>query len=233
MLVLNHLGELAQECGLTDTGHVLQTDFLGASLYQLVGDIVVIFKSMYGRCSYTQSALGNHAALLGPLDRGLDIANVVQTVKDTGDVGTLLGLDLVHQSAYIVGHGIHAQRVETAVKHVGLDAHLIERLAECAHGVVRILAGQKVHLLKGTTVGLHATEATHLNDYRSDALQLVLAWLELTRALPHISIHETELNFLLHIIDNIFNITIFQGAKLYKKNQLAHDCCFFLFFGGI
>ena len=28
--------------------------------------------------------------------------------------------------------------------------------------------------------------------------QLILTWLELTRTLPHVSVNETELNFLLH-----------------------------------
>ena len=89
-------------------------------------------------------------------------------------------LYLVHQGTYIIGHRIHTQCVQTTIEHVGLDAHLVKRFTECAHGIVRILTGHQVHLLEGTTVSLNATKAAHINDYRSDALQLILTWLELT-----------------------------------------------------
>ena len=82
---------------------------------------------------------------------------------------------------------------------MGLDAYLVERLAEGAHSIVWILAGEKVYLLKGTAVGFNTGETTHLDDNGSDALQLVFAWLELARRLPHISINETELDFLFHL----------------------------------
>jgi hypothetical protein len=53
---------------------------------------------------------------------------------------------------------------------VGLDANLVERLAESAYGVVGILAGKQIHLLEGTTIGFHAREASHVDDNGSDAL---------------------------------------------------------------
>jgi hypothetical protein len=49
-------------------------------------------------------------------------------------------------------------------------------------------------LLKGTTVGLYAGKAAHLDDDGGNALQLVLAGLELAATLKHISIDETELD---------------------------------------
>jgi len=82
---------------------------------------------------------------------------------------------------------------------VGLDTYLVERLAESAHSVVRIFTSEKVNLLKSTAVGFHTGEATHLDDNGSNALQLVFAWLELARRLPHISVNETELDFLFHL----------------------------------
>ena len=111
----------------------------------------------------------------------------------------MLGLDLVHEGTNVIGYGIHAQRIESAVEHVGLDAYLVERLAEGTHSIVGVFACQEVYLLKGTTVGLYTREATHFNDDGSDALQLVLARLELSRRLPHVTINETELYFLFHL----------------------------------
>ena len=107
-------------------------------------------------------------------------------------------LHLIHQLANIVGHGVHTQRVEAAVEHMGLDAHLVERLAEGAHRLVGILAGKQVHLLEGTAVGLNAGKASHLDYHWGYAFELSLQRLKLSRTLPHISIYETELDFLFH-----------------------------------
>jgi hypothetical protein len=82
---------------------------------------------------------------------------------------------------------------------VGLDTYLIERLAESAYCIVWILACEKVHLLESSAVGLNTGKATHIDNHGSNALQLVFAWLELARRLPHISINETELDFLFHL----------------------------------
>ena len=82
---------------------------------------------------------------------------------------------------------------------MGFDAHFVERLTECAHCVIGVLTGKKIYLLECTTVCLHAVEHSHVNDYRSDTLQLVFQRLKLAGRLPHVSINETELNFLFHL----------------------------------
>ena len=45
ILVLNHLGEFAEECWLADTCHILQTDFLCTGSDELVGDVHDVQKS--------------------------------------------------------------------------------------------------------------------------------------------------------------------------------------------
>ena len=117
-----------------------------------------------------ERSLRYHAGLLGPLDAGNDIASIVQTTEDARYIYALSLLDLVHQLTDIVGNGIHAQGIQAAVEHVGLNAHLVERLTKSAHRIVRILACQQVHLLKGTTVGFHTGEATHVDNDGSNAL---------------------------------------------------------------
>jgi hypothetical protein len=153
---------------------------------------------MNRRVGDTECTLWSHAALLGPLDRRNDVTNIVQAIEDTGDVGTLLSLHLVHKGTYIVWHRIHTKSVQSTVEHVGLDTHLIERLAECTNCIIRILTSEEVYLLESTAIGLYTAKASHLDDYWGYLSQLILAWLELTRTLPHVSIYETELNFLLH-----------------------------------
>ena len=81
---------------------------------------------------------------------------------------------------------------------MSLDTHLVERFAECAYGIVRVFTCQQVYLFEGTAVSLYTAKASHFDDNWGNFSQLILAWLELTRALPHVSINETELNFLLH-----------------------------------
>ena len=107
-------------------------------------------------------------------------------------------LHLVLQLAHVVGHGVHTERIESAVEHVCLYSHLVERLAESSHRMVRVLASQEVHLFEGTAVSLHTVEDSHVDYGWRDSFQLVLAWLELTGALPHVSVYETELDSLFH-----------------------------------
>ncbi len=179
MLLLDALSELAQEGGLADAGHVLQTDFLGAGSNLLISQLAVIIESVNGRCSDAECALGGHAGLFGPLDGRSNIADVVESVEDTGDIGALGLLHAVHHLPHVVGHGIHPKGIETTVKHVRLDAHLIEWLAEGADCLIGVLTCQEVHLLEGSAVGFHTCKATHVNDDGGYAGELVLAWLKL------------------------------------------------------
>ena len=89
-------------------------------------------------------------------------------------------LNLILQLANIVGHGVHSQRVESAVEHVCLYAYFVERFTEGTNGVVRVLASEEVHLFEGSTVGFHTVENTHVDDSWCYAFQLVFAWLKLT-----------------------------------------------------
>ena len=132
------------------------------------------------RSGDTQCSLWCHTCFLGPFDRRRNVADVIQAIEDTGNVHTLSMLDTVHHCTHVVRHRIHTQRIQATVEHVGLDACFIERLAEGTHCIVWILTGQKLHLLKSTAIGLHTGETSHVNDDRSDTLQLILAWLELT-----------------------------------------------------
>jgi len=108
MLILDHLGELAQEGRLTDTGHILQADFLCTGLYFLICQTAVVFKRMNGRSGDTQCSLWCHTCFLGPFDRRRNVADVVQAIEDTGNIHALSMLDAIHHRTHVVRHRIHA-----------------------------------------------------------------------------------------------------------------------------
>ena len=195
VLFLDHARQAAQHLGLADARHVLEADFGSAGFNYLVGDGGIVFCRMDGRGGDAERGLRRHAALEGILDGGDDVAHVVQTAEDTGDVHALGVLHLVHQAAHVGRHGEHTQGVEAAVEHVRLDAHFVEGLGEGADGFVGVLAVEQVDLLEGAAVGLDAGEASHLDDYGSNALQLVLTGLEFAAALKHVTIDKAELDF--------------------------------------
>jgi len=178
VLGLDGLGQGAKHGGLADAGHVLETYLGGSGVNQPVCDGTVILNRVYGGVGDAKGCLRGHAGLGRPLDAGDDVTHIVQTAEDAGNVNTLGVLHTVHHLAHIVGHGVHTQGVETPVEHVGLDAHLVEWLAEGADSIVGVLSGQEVYLFKCTAVGFHTRETSHVNDGRSNALQLVLAWLK-------------------------------------------------------
>ena len=217
MILLYHARQLAEHGWLTDAGHVLQA-YLGCTgLYQLVGNSRVVLGCMDGTGRDAKRGLRNHAALLGPADAGNDVADIVQAAEDAGNVGALLLLHLVHELPHIVGHRIHAQGIQAAVQHVRLDAYLIEGFAEGTDGLVGVLACQQVHLLECTAISLHTVKASHLDDYGGYAGQLIFARLELAAALPHVSIHEAETNFLFHYVILKIPALNFIGRKDTKK----------------
>ena len=140
-------------------------------------------------------AWGDHTRLLGVGDGGDDVARVVKPVEDTRDVYALRLLDLIHQATHVSRHGEHTQTIQTTVEHVRLDTCLVEGLGKGAHGLIGVLAVEEVDLLEGTAVGLDAGEAAHLDEDRSDTLELILTWLILTRGLPHVAVDQAELDF--------------------------------------
>ena len=198
VLALNHAAELAEEGRLTDARHVLQADFGRAGLDELVGDGAVVLGRVDGRVGDAEGGLRRHAGFEGVVNRRDDVAHVVESAEDTGNVDALGVLHLVLQATHVGRAGEHAQRVQSAVEHVGLYAHFVKGFGESAYGLVRILAVEKVDLLKGAAVGLYARETAHPDDDGRDAFQLILTGLEFSRGLEHVAVDQTELDFPFH-----------------------------------
>ena len=180
-------------------GHVLQRYLVGAELHQLVHDAHVVLHGMDGRVGNREGGLGNHAGLLGILDAELKVAGVVQSAERAHDVNALRFLHFAHQLAHILRHTVHAEAVQGALQHVGLDTGLVEGLGPGADGLVGVLAVHEVHLLEGAAVGLDAVEAAHGHDDRGDTDQLVDTGLVLATTLPHVAVDQAEFYLFLHI----------------------------------
>ena len=190
---------LSAAYGTADTSHILQADFLGACLNELLGQIYIVFYCVDGAVGDAERSLGNHAGFLCVLDGGDYVACVVQTAENTGDVCALGFLHLVEQLAEILGAGTHAQTVQCTVQHVGLNAGLVEGLGPFANALVGVFAIEQVHLFKTAAVGFNAVKASHSDDGGSHFYQLVYTGLVLARTLPHVAEYETEFYFSFHI----------------------------------
>ena len=169
MPVFNSFRQPAQHTGTTDTGHIFQTDFRCTGLYQLIGNIGVIFYRMHRRMSNTKSSLWNHAAFNCVLNRRNYVAYFVQPTKNPCNVHTLGMLYFIHQPTYIRRYGIHTQPIQATIEHMGLDAGLIKRFGKCTHRLIRIFSIQKIHLLKSSSIGFDTGKTTHLYNQRSNS----------------------------------------------------------------
>ena len=198
MLLLDSLRQLAQHTRTADACHILQTDFGCSRLNELVGNVCIVLYRMHGRMSDAERCLRYHACLKRIADRGDDVARFVQSTENTGDVHTLCMLYLIHQAAYIGGNGVHTQRIQSAVEHVGLYACIIKGFGKGAYCLVGVLAIEKVHLFESSAVGLDPGKTPHFDYQRCDAYQLVHSRLVFTGRLPHISVNKTEFDFLFH-----------------------------------
>ena len=185
--VLDALHNLAERYRTADTSHVLQADFVGTCLDELLGEVHVVFYGVDRGVGDAERSLSNHASLLGILNRRYHVAWVVQTAENTSDVCALCLLHLVEEFAHILGHWAHTQTVQRTVEHVGLDASLMERLCPSADRLVGVFSVEEVHLLKTTTVCFNAVETSHLDDSRSHFNELIYTRLILTSTLPHVA----------------------------------------------
>ena len=198
MFLLDGFRQFAQHTRTADARHVLQADFGRSRLNKFVGYTGVVLHRMYGRMSDTERCLRYHARFERIADGRDDVARFIQSAEDTGDIHALRMLHLVHQPAHIGGNGIHTQRIQSAVEHVGLYARIVERLGKGADCLVRVLTIEKVHLLESSAVGLDTCKAAHFDYQRCDTYQLVYSRLVFTGRLPHIAVNKTEFDFFFH-----------------------------------
>ena len=200
VFLLNGFHQLAKRCGASDAGHVFEADLFRAVLHVFVHHGEIVLEGMDRGVRDAEGGLRDEAELVGVFDGEFQVPVVVEAAEGAHDVHALGFLDFAHESAHVGGHGVHAQSVEGALQHLALDAGLAQRARPFAHSVVGVLAVQQVHLLEGATVGLHSVETAHPHDHGGDFGELVHSGLVLAGRLPHVAVHQTEFDSLLHTI---------------------------------
>ena len=193
--------QFRKECRTTYTGHILETYLVATVFDHMVHNSHIVFDGMDRRICDRERHLRNHACLLCILDAETQVPVVVQSAERTGDVGSLRFLDLIHEFTHISRNRIHTESIETTLKHMCLDTCRMERCGPFAHCPVGILAEQKVHLLECATIGFDTVEASHIDDCRSDFLQLSDSRYIFPRRLPHVPVYQGELYFTSHMFE--------------------------------
>ena len=172
-----------------DAGHVLEAYLICSIGDYLVDDVHIVLDGVDRRVCDGEGDLGNHTAFLRELYRTSEVAVVVETAEGPRDVGALLFLDLEHEFPDIGRDRVHPEGIETSLKHVGLDACLMERSCPSADGRVRVFSEEEVDLLEGSSIGLDPVETAHVDDCRGDFFQLVDTWDVLAGRLPHVAVN--------------------------------------------
>ena len=190
--------QLSKECRASDTCHILETDLITAISDHMVYDTHIVIHGMYRRIGYRKGDLRYHACLFRILHAQTQVPVVVETAERTGNVRTLSFLHLIHELADICRNRIHTEGIESSFEHMGLDAGLMEWGSPFTDRLVRILAKEKVHLFESASIGLDTVKAAHVNDCRSDFLQLSDSRDIFARRLPHVPVYKGKLYFSSH-----------------------------------
>ena len=178
--------------------HVLEADFVSACIDELLGEVDVVLDSMDRGVGDAQGGLGNHSGLLGVAYGRNHVARIVKSAENTGNIRSLSFLDLVEKLAQILRARAHTQAVQGPVQHMGLNARLVERLGPFPYGNIWVLSVEEIYLFEAAAVGLNAVEASHFDDNRCNAHQLVHARLVFAGALPHVPEDKAEFDFPSH-----------------------------------
>ena len=173
VLLLDSFYKFSKHIWTADTSHVLEADFIGPILHNLVHDVHIIRHGVDGGVGDGKRHLGNHAALFGTNHGALEVAVVIEAAEAARYVRALLLLHLEHKFPYIQRHGVHPERIQAALQHMGLNPSLVERRSPCTHSLVWVLSKEEVHLLKRAAVCFHTVKAAHINDCRSHLHQLI------------------------------------------------------------
>ena len=155
---LNGLFQLGHQIiagiGLEQTGHILDADGVSAHLLQSLGVVGKILVVMHRTQGVADAGLYMSTLLVGCLDGSLQIAGVVQSIKNTDDVDTVCNGLLYEILDSVIGVGAVAQHILAAEQHLQLLVGQL--LAQDAQTLPRIL-------IQETDAGIERSTAPALN----------------------------------------------------------------------
>jgi len=149
--VLDALEQLLSLVGAHGTGHILQADGIEAHALQLLAHLGILGGGVHGGLGVGNAA-GSHGVgggvLLGSLQSGADVAEIVQCVEDTQHVDAVLDgqlHELLHNVVVIV---LVTQQVLAAQQH--LEPGVRHSLAESAQALPGIFVQVTQAAVKGS-----------------------------------------------------------------------------------
>ena len=142
-------------------GHILDADGIRAHILDLAGDRLPVVISICVTDCVCQCNLSMSALFLGGADGSLQVAQVVQAVKNTDDINTVRDGLLDKILHYVVCIVSISQDVLTAEKHLHLS--VFKALSQKAQTIPRIL-------LQETEAGIKGCAAPHLHRVITDLI---------------------------------------------------------------
>ena len=130
------LYEVVSIKGLEKTRHILDTNGVCTHFFKLLCKLSKTFVGVNRACGVANCRLNVAAFLLGRVDRGLEVAGVVERVEDTKDIDTVCDGFLNEIFYYVIGVVAIAEDVLAAEKHLELGVlYLVADLAKSIPGV--------------------------------------------------------------------------------------------------
>lgn len=146
-LLLNPLYHLISFIGQQQIGHILYADCIRAHLFHFPGQLHKIILRMHGAGGVAYSAFGDSAVFFAGFNRLLQIAQIVQRVKNPYDIYAVLYGFLYKHIHYVVRVMLISQNVLPSEKHLqlGVGHGLFKR----AQALPRILVQKTQTGVKG------------------------------------------------------------------------------------
>ena len=118
--------------------HILYAEDVGAHRFELPAELDVILVVVHGTGGVRHRGLYRAARLFGRLDGGLEVARVVQRIKNTQDVDTVFHGKLAELAHDVVAVMTISEKVLSAQQHLKLG--IGDGLTQRAQSVPRVLA---------------------------------------------------------------------------------------------
>ena len=168
---LQLLDQLIAGIGGQQAGHVLDADGVGPHLLQGLGVGRKGLVGVHRAEGVADAALDMGALLVGGLDGGLEVAGVVQRVKDADDVDAV-GHRLLDKVLHrVVGVGAVAQHILAAEQHLQLLVGQL--LAQDAQALPGVLVQEADAAVEGRAAPALHREVVDLVHFRQDGTHLI------------------------------------------------------------
>ena len=159
--LLNAAHQVISIGGCKVASHVLDADGVGTEAGHLLGELHEVRHRVHGARGVGDGALALAAGLLAGLDRGLEVAHVVERVEHAHHVDAVFDGLLHHGAHHVVGVVLVAQKVLAAQQHLQLG--VVHVRTDGAQALPRVLVEE-------AQAGVERGAAPHLDGVEAGAV---------------------------------------------------------------